>query len=368
MTNLTFDELSGIPPVDFPTNLRTALAAGRRVGSILKEVIQLRSGTGKLTPNEYFYYRLWEDRLTARDKASFIGKQAQHPMHMACNDTGWYAAAADKLLFQTIMTGAGLPLPTLLATTGKARSSAEAIALVETAETEAFLRDETNYPLFIKPVDGKYSLSVMNADGYEPQADRIYLRGAGRRPVEQVAAEMAERKAGYLVQRRLEPDETLQALFGPALWSVRILVLMTQEGPVIHRAVAKIATGENPADNFWRRGNMLGAIDSDTGLITRVVQGAGSDMMVNKPHPDTKRAVVGAEIPHWSAVKDLVATAARVLPGIRTQSWDVALTDAGPVLLEVNFGGDLNLAQIAHGNGVLDDRFTEHLKTCGYRI
>ena len=38
--------------------------------------------------------------------------------------------------------------------------------------------------------------------------------------------------------------------------------------PVIHRAAAKIATGNNPADNYWGPGNMLGAIDLETGQIT----------------------------------------------------------------------------------------------------
>jgi len=37
------------------------------------------------------------------------------------------------------------------------------------------------------------------------------------------------------------------------------------------------------------------------------------------------------------------------------------------VLLEVNYGGDLNLAQLAHSAGVLDERYTEHLARCSYR-
>ena len=60
-------------------------------------------------------------------------------------------------------------------------------------------------------------------------------------------------------------------------------------------------------------------------------------------------------------------------PAIRTQrpfakSWDLALTGQGPVLLEVNFGGDFNLAQLAHGAGVLDDACAERLRQCGYRL
>ncbi len=50
------------------------------------------------------------------------------------------------------------------------------------------------------------------------------------------------------------------------------------------------------------------------------------------------------------------------------QSWDVALTDQRLVLLELNFGGDFNLAQLAHGAGVLDDAFAEQMRRRGYRF
>jgi hypothetical protein len=49
-------------------------------------------------------------------------------------------------------------------------------------------------------------------------------------------------------------------------------------------------------------------------------------------------------------------------------SCDVALSDEGTVSLEVNFGGDLNLAQLANGKGGLDEGYIEHLRECGLRI
>ena len=41
--------LNGIPQVHFPSNLQAAVAAGRRMTSILREVVALRRGPGKLT-------------------------------------------------------------------------------------------------------------------------------------------------------------------------------------------------------------------------------------------------------------------------------------------------------------------------------
>ena len=360
--------LNGIPQVDFPANLQAAVTAGRRMTPILREVVALRIGPGRLTPNEYFWYRLWEPQLTRGEKRRFTGKQAQQPMHIACNNTGWYATAADKLLFHTLMTGAGLPTPELLAITHPARRVSRVQVLAGQDAIAAFLRSPTHYPIFAKPIDGKYSLAVVNADRYDAATDQVLLRGDAPVSAADLAESLAEREAGFLLQRRLEPAPEIAELFGSRLWSVRVLLLVTPAGPLIHSAVAKIPTGQNPADNFWRAGNMLGAIDKETGLVSRVVQGTGAEMVVNPAHPDTGLSIVGQRIPGWASLMTMAEEASRLLPGLRTQSWDIALSAAGPVPLEVNFGGDLNLAQLAYGAGVLDDRYEGHLRSCGYRI
>ncbi len=359
--------LTGLPQVDFPANLHAAMAAGRRMTSILADVVSLRRGPGRLAPAEFFYFRLWEPSLTREAKRQFVGKQAQHPMHIACNNTGWYATAADKLLFQTLMAGAGFPGPELLAVTAPGRRVPGGRVLRDPAEIAGFLRDPANYPLFAKPIDGKYSISVVSADGFDVAANGVVLQGGDLVNVEELATTLASREAGYILQRRMKAHPRLATLFGPRLWSVRLLVLLTATGPIIHRAVAKIATGRNPADNFWRRGNMIGAIDLRTGQIARVVRGTGADLAVNPVHPDTGRAIIGTAIPEWDSLAALVEDTSRLLPAIRTQSWDIAVTDEGPIPLEVNFGGDLNLAQLASGAGVLDEAYKSHLTSCGYR-
>jgi hypothetical protein len=72
---------------------------------------------------------------------------------------------------------------------------------------------------------------------------------------------------------------------------------------------------------------------------------------VNELHSDTGRPVIGTPIPDLPRPIELVKSAAPVLSDIRTQSWDIALSDQGPGFLEVNFGADLRLAQLANGKG-----------------
>jgi hypothetical protein len=159
---------------------------------------------------------------------------------------------------------------------------------------------------------------------YDAATDEVLLLGSERKTAESLAADLAG-GTGYVIQRRLDGDAQLVWLFGPRLWSVRALVLAGPSSPVIHRAVAKIATGSNAANNFWRHGNMLGAIELETGIISRVERGTGAEMSVNETHPDTKRPIVGTLIPQWEALTRLVISTAEILPGIRTQSWDIAL-------------------------------------------
>jgi hypothetical protein len=286
-------------------NVQIALAQGRHVTSLLREVIALRRGAGRLAPEEYFYYRLWDANLPMAEKRRFVGKHAQHPMHLACNNPRWYGPAAHKILFQTIMTGEGLPLPELLAITQTGRHVRGGLTLTDQPTVAAFLRQKEIYPLFAKPAAGKYSLSALSADAYDPAKDEVILLGGERREVDLLAASLFG-GAGYLLQRRLSPRRQLKTHFGPRLCSLRVLVLLAGGEPVIHRVAAKIATSHNPADNYWRPGNMLGAVDLETGQITRSVRGTGADLVVNEHHPDTDKPAIGTAIPEWDRLLRLV--------------------------------------------------------------
>ena len=122
-------------------------------------------------------------------------------------------------------------------------------------------------------------------------------------------------------------------------------------------------------DHYYGLAAVEGALlaAGSDGKILRVVSGVGEGMRLHETHPDTGATLIGYVLPGWGRVTQLCLAAAKAFPGVRTQSWDVALTPAGPVLLEVNFGGDLNLHQIAHRRGALTETYAAHLKRCGYR-
>ena len=55
------------------------------MGAMLQDIVQLRFGPGRLRFNEYCYYQLWQRSVPLEMKRAFVGKLAQQPMHLACN-------------------------------------------------------------------------------------------------------------------------------------------------------------------------------------------------------------------------------------------------------------------------------------------
>ena len=68
------------------------------------------------------------------------------------------------------------------------------------------------------------------------------------------------------------------------------------------------------ADNYWEPGNMIAAIDPETGRIGRPFTGLGRDIRHIDTHPDTGELLTGATLPDWRAAADLCLTATASLP------------------------------------------------------
>lgn len=359
------DRLDGPVRVDQRRHAAAAQHQGLSGLALRWELRRAAGGPGALARDEFFYYRLYDRSLAAGERARFVGKAAQVRMHRACNDSRWMAAVHDKALFYTVMRGLGLPIPETVAAFDKTGRLFPWPSMRHEDELRALLMEPRSYPLFAKPIDGIYSIGALDLLGVEGEVVR--MKGGTRASVDDVMQFcVAFGRNGYLFQKRLKPHPTLAACCGDTLGSVRFLVLERPEGAVLESAVAKLPRPCNVADNYWRDGNMLGALDLADGRIGRVVSGIGEDTRLHEAHPDTGAALVGTALPDFARAAELCLTAARAFPGVRTQSWDVAITPDGPVLLEVNFGGDLNLHQLAHRRGALSDQYAAHLRRCGY--
>jgi hypothetical protein len=338
----------------------------RGFGDLVRDIVRVAFGRGKLKPEEFFFFRLFEGGRTPEQLSEFVGRRTEVRTNFACNyDRRWFAIAEDKLLYQSTLGGMGLPVPELVAVYHAHRKHAGAAVFHHSDQVAAFLRESGDYPLFGKPNSTRWSVGAASLDGYARERDCVAPLFGDAVPVADFVREI-ERYAdsGYLFQKRLDPHPRLAALSGPALPTVRVLCVQDERGPKILRTHIKLPAGANIADNTWRSGNLIAAVDTDSGEMQRALLGTGIDAIEVCEHPDSGGQIVGTTLPHWPVLREVVCEATASLPGFRLVGWDVAICEQGPVLVEVNVDPDWAMNQLVSGKGMWTSDFAAFVDGC----
>jgi len=140
------------------------------------------------------------------------------------------------------------------------------------------------------------------------------------------------------------------------LSTVRIVTVRKGGEIKVIGSCLRIIVGDGETDNFTHgsSGNLVGAIDSDTGELIGVrasVSRTWPKMTDVLAHPRTGKTIVGIKLPYWQDVVDLVIQAHQSIDSLHTVGWDVAITDNGPVIVEANWRYDIDILQVAYKKG-----------------
>ena len=275
----------------------------------------------------------------------------------------WLGVINDKLAFNALFGSYGMPVVKLKALYHTDFVPPGYNPLRSADDIRTFLRNPDSYPFFSKPVRSSLSLGSASVVGYDEATDKLkFLSGKQVAAADFIDDIITNFEGGYLFQERVKPHDEVRALCGERAATVRVYTLNGPRGPEIFRAAWKIPGGKNAADNFWRKGNILAAIDMKTGIVTRAVTGMAVEQIELQAHPDTGRQLVGTKVPNWETICNLALVAARILPDIRCIGWDIVPTDEGGTIIEGNPRPDFKLVQMAEGRGIQDEQMDEFIK------
>jgi glutathione synthase/RimK-type ligase-like ATP-grasp enzyme len=345
---------------------------GKSVLAQLGEIVRLRLGPGELRSVDYYVYGVYDDERFSRDKKREV--LSWHPSRLAAalNDSDWRALCRDKLLFYGLMRGLGFPFPPIYAAfDGGGRTFGSVPVFSSPAAMAAYLRDGMRYPFFAKPVRGSYGKGSSAVAARDRERDSLCLADGNEVGVDEYVHQYVLAAQSYLFQEPLRQDPIIDRITGGAVATLRMIVLRGDDGPRLFRAVWRIPVGGNITDN-WRhgsQGNLVAHVDRDSGRVGTVLRTTsyvgeapgvrrhlGSEL---DTHPDTGERMTGITLPGWERVVAVCLAAAAAMPGLRYQSWDIALGADGPQILELNFRGGLDITQIPGTGGFFDPEFRE---------
>lgn len=340
-----------------------ARKSGRGAFAIGREMLKHAHGPAKLKFNEYVQYGLYDpERHSEPERRAFISGYMHGKIVGDCINRDWHEVTNDKWINSVYVQSDGIAVPEILAVIDSSPRAYQNVEKLSGADAlRGFLTQYREFPLFCKFNAGCWSVGasiITDADD-----THIHLRGKAPMRYADFLGEIVGDDV-FLIQKFVQNHAFLLD-YTPTTATVRTINMWTDDGLWTPHALLKLPSGRNEADNFWRSGNLVCALDAETGEILSVVGKDGPDLKNHDQHPETGRDILGKRLPHWQAVCEMNARAAALHSPVRYSSTDIAITDAGPVLIEFNWGAAFELPQIATGKGFMTEPVRAFFRSCG---
>jgi hypothetical protein len=122
--------------------------------------------------------------------------------------------------------------------------------------------------------------------------------------------------------------------------------------PAAIAAILRLGVGRHVVDNASQGGIFVG-VDLGTGrLFPQALRFFKHGGDVHAAHPDTGFRFEGTEVPRFPEILAAAEGVAALVPHDLI-GWDVAVTEAGPVVIEGNARPDLPMMEIGLGRGLM---------------
>jgi Sugar-transfer associated ATP-grasp len=346
-------------------NLKAASAeSGVGIGAMLRELLLLNA-RHQIGVRAYFQYRLFDPRLTLKQKSEYLPDThwANQRFWGLLNPNRYRLPFANKLVFNRVFGGAGLPVAKILGVYDPVVGWTEdGGSLRNPMEFEDWLERHGCNGFVFKPVWGSEGFQVLVFTGRDPNHPGSFLSMSGERYDPASLVTFADNTAAlnnvalgdprpYLLEARLRPHPILADFIGPTLCCVRVVTIVGLSGkPSIIGAVYKMQPKPLGVDHL-----SYGAVGCWVNLETGALGPGRSrqDLKFVSVIPGTAREFVGFQLPDWDRVKSLALGAAAVFPWARAIGWDIAISDQGPMLIEGNAHWSTSLLQIPAPGGLM---------------
>lgn len=152
---------------------------------------------------------------------------------------------------------------------------------------------------------------------------------------------MAESDEGWLMEKYITQHPIVSKLNPSSINTIRMYVFQDKTGNVAFlEAFLRIGKAFSLVDNT-AAGGFVARIDHEGGRLGKICIFM-PEMILLSGHPDHGTLVEGVTIPFWAEAQELGIRTLGALPNTRFAGLDIAITEDGPILVEVNVQPDLD--------------------------
>lgn len=287
-----------------------------------------------ITRDEYEEFRLCSAPAALHD--NFLGLNEQRPYLDLLNPKRYYILSRNKFLANQLFGWVGIPHAELICCYQPEGIVPEGRPIVCNLQgVLSALSKAAPGPFVVKAVEGAHGHDVWRYDSvaFESQDARLRRFDGVETRLSSILGEEP------LVFERAVAQTAQFAAFNPSsVNTIRFMTTLYPDNSVrIIAAFIKIGRSGACVDNAGGGGNVDACIDIETGRIQFALQYDGLDQIQEiERHPDTGAQLKDVVVDHWEETKKAICRFQRAYPYCKVPGWDIAMTDAGPVVIEVN--------------------------------
>jgi hypothetical protein len=170
---------------------------------------------------------------------------------------------------------------------------------------------------------------------------------AGEVRLEEISADKP-----LIMEEVLEQMEPLRSLHPASINTLRVVTCRVDGKTHVLYTLLRMGVGASVVDNAGA-GGIVAEVDRETGIVRTVGYDETGTAFVR--HPDTQCVIPGLLVPQWQELLDLVCRLAEEFPGVKVIGWDMALTEQGWVVVEVNNRPIIRAVQLIRGTGIRNE-------------
>lgn len=132
-----------------------------------------------------------------------------------------------------------------------------------------------------------------------------------------------------LIEEVIKQHDYLNKLYNKSINRVTVITLLYND--ITYIISMNLNLGNNSIVDSLKRGGMTNKIDIETGTSLHPFCDRGLNNYYF--HPITKEKINNIKLPYINEVKSLVKDLSKIIKTVRYVSWDIAITNDGPILL-----------------------------------
>ena len=300
---------------------------------VMRDFISLYRAKG-LKPEEYYEFEF--EKRSEAFRRDFLGVNEQRYYLDLLNPLKYFSLARNKFMAHKMLENTGVRTSELYCYYQPEATYAENPECAgDLAGVLRILKSKEVQSCVIKTTESSHGDNVWVIQNIDYQDnDAVLTRFDGQnRALSSVLGEEA-----MIFESVVHQTEQFSAFNASSVNTVRFMTALYPDGSAkIIATFMKIGRAGRCVDNAGEGGNVDVCIDVETGEIRYAIQFDGWRHVKDIDcHPDSGNPLNGVVIEDWESIKADVIRFQQAFPYCKVAGWDIAITDEGPVVIEVN--------------------------------